>query len=87
MPKRIRPASSTPESEQRQVRRLVEYLASRSDDFYVHVRNYAASLIGVTPQWLDHAIEKMRDIPFGRMVTADKTKASCSLTINRSSTV
>lgn len=82
MPKRIRLASSTTESEQRQVRRLVEYLASRSDDFHVHVRNYAASLIGVTPQWLDHAIEKMR----GRMVTADKTKASCSLSINRSST-
>jgi hypothetical protein len=60
MPKRIRLVSSTTEDEQRKVLRHVGFLAARSDQFYAYIRIYAAAHIGVTPEWLDRAVEQAR---------------------------
>jgi hypothetical protein len=67
MPPHIRLASSTTESEQRLVRRHVEFLACRSHEFYAHVRMFASAHMGVTPEWLDRAVEAIRPA-LGRMV-------------------
>ena len=72
MPPHIRLVSSTTEREQRLVHRHVDFLASRSHEFYAHVRTYAAAHMGVTLELLDRAVEEMRPA-LGRMGTKATT--------------
>jgi hypothetical protein len=72
MPKRIRLVSSLTESEQKQVLRHVALLACRSDEFYSRVRTCTAAHIGVTTQWLNHAVEEARGASLGANVTPRK---------------